>query len=347
MNNIRFLATGDIHCHEYKQFSYTLTNGLNSRFANCLKVFDILYKRAIQKKINKILLNGDLFQDSAYINTAIFNEVYKKLELFYNSKIEVIINMGNHDVVRNSDNVFLHVLTAFRKIAKVIEKPKLLWDCVQIIPWMHNEKEFKKIIKKLEPVKCLVLHQGVQDATTGPNAYLVKNKIKLEDIRYKDFNLILLSDYHNHQFLRKNVLYMGSPLQTSFGEIHKPAIWDITITDKMVSTEPIYTYLPRFRKLAIDSIAEAYEEFSKYKGDYFQIQLTDKFKADTNLIREAAKKFNCQLQIKSVSELHPTINATGGLDMVSAVKKYAKTNSKHSSKRLTKLGKRLLEQEAK
>ena len=80
---MKFLITGDLQIHAWKQFSYIRKNGMNSRLYNCLKVFDVLLEEAKKRNITRILLNGDLFEESNYIDVEVFDATYLKFEKLY------------------------------------------------------------------------------------------------------------------------------------------------------------------------------------------------------------------------------------------------------------------------
>lgn len=270
---MRFLATGDIQCHAWRQFSYTRKDGMNSRLYNCLQVFEIILKEAEERGINKVLLNGDIFEENAYINVEVYDAVYRKIEKLHRHGLEVVINLGNHDMLKESGKRVLHSLRAFRTVATVIEKPTLVWGTLQVVPWTSDIHGFKKTIAGFRRDKecALVLHCGVQGATTGPTSYLVRNPIKLKDVRPNEFAAVILSDYHTRQRLAKNVFYLGSPLQHSFGETHRPCIWEMHLDGRSFVSKKIYTNLPLFRKIRMERASDLRKKLETLSSNYVAI----------------------------------------------------------------------------
>lgn len=340
---IRFLATGDFQVHAWKQFSITLPNGMNSRLYNCLRVFDIVRREAAKRRISHFLGNGDIFEETDYISVEVYDAVYRKVEKLHSAGIRSAFNVGNHDVSLQSGGRTIHSLRPFRKIAHVLEEPTRLWHHLQVVPYMANPEELKTTIARLAAAPGLVLHCGVQGARTGPTNYLVRNPIHLRDIRPRDFRLVLLSDYHTHQFLRSNVVYLGSPLQHSFGETHRPCIWDVALLDERpwFRLSAIPTDLPRFRRLHATTRKELSEKLTYCKGDYVRIVLPLEAKlteADVEKIASGVCLYQIERQREEVQ--YESVHA---LEPTHAIERYVKlhVSSEPRKERLRRLGAKL------
>jgi hypothetical protein len=276
---LRFLITGDLQAHAWRQFSYIRDDGMNSRLYNILSVFDEMENYAMEHGINKIFFNGDIFEESDYHQTEVFNAIYIKFAEMYGVGMKLGINLGNHEIVRRIEGevVPVHTLVPFFRVAKIIEWPSIFWDHLFIIPYMSAEGVKAAIQKHLRvnEQSVLIFHGGVQGARAGPKQYLVRNQLKLEDLRPKKWKLILLSDYHTSQYLRDNVLYLGSPIQHSFGETHTPGFWDVTLYDEepWYELKRIKTNLPRFIQMEISSIKELEDAKEKLRGNYVHLKL--------------------------------------------------------------------------
>jgi DNA repair exonuclease SbcCD nuclease subunit len=339
-HNIRFLATGDLQIHPWKQFSYTKSNGMNSRLYNCLKVLDIMRKEAHKRGITKILLNGDILEETDYIQVEVYDGLYRKIERMCEEGLDVVVNCGNHDICKQSSGRVLHSLRPLRQVATVVEEPTLVWDALQVVPWMADSEALKKAIRRVRSSRSygLALHCGVQGAKTGPTAYLVRNPIKLRDIRSKEFGLVLLSDYHTRQWLSKNALYLGSPLQHSFGEIHRPCIWDVRLFghDPYFDARKIYTNLPRFRRLDVSRIKDLRRKVEALRGDYVKLHTPAGGGVSEADIQKVVKgKF--LYDIEETSEEQEDKPDTSSLHPLEVISQYARSKVS-SPKKLVSLG---------
>jgi DNA repair exonuclease SbcCD nuclease subunit len=332
--SIKFLCTGDLHLANYQPFSYIREDGYNSRLWNCAKVFDIIKREALARGIKRVLLNGDLFQNSEFIEVEVYDLCYRKLEELYKAGLEVVINVGNHDIYAKLRGRILHSLRPFRRVARIVEKPDLIWGCLQVVPWDEDSAKLKEAISKgaMEHVPGLVLHCGVQGARTGPKNFIPNQGLRFRDIKADKYTIVLLSDFHTQQHLSKNAWYLGSPIIHSFGEIHRPAIWSIVLDRHKYSAEKIYTRLPRFRTIQANTPEDLQLKLlPRYKGDYVKCKITSAISA--KLVEQLAAKIGCRIQIvrSKVSTVKVQIPKT--LEISKAIQRYAAGKS-----RLIKLG---------
>lgn len=344
---IRFLATGDLQIHKWRQFAYTTESGMNSRLKNCLRVLSFLRKTAVELGIKRILLNGDLLEESDYIDTEVYDATYIELERIHDAGIETVINIGNHDVYAEHGGRVLHALRAFRKVATIVEEPTLVWGSVQVVPWMSSPDRIKAAIRDIRDPekKCLVLHCGVQGAVTGPRNYLLRNPIKLKDIRSREFALILLSDYHTRQRLQRDpqVWYLGSPLQHTFGEIHEPCVWDVFLRgDERPVLRKIKTSLPKFRRVSASSEHVLRSRTASFAGDYVKVSPRSDSLSDRSIER-VAKETGFQFQIDRRGGDDGDFQNVRSLNFQAAMESYviANTKSEVQRRKLLKLGWRI------
>jgi DNA repair exonuclease SbcCD nuclease subunit len=324
-----FIITGDLQVKAWQQFSYTRKSGMNSRLYYCLKVFDIILQAALKRKIKKLVLNGDLFEDNGWIEIETYTGVYRKLEKLHDAGIETVINLGNHDIYAELAGRTLHNLEPLGRLAHVVEKPELIWPDVWCIPWMANPEKLKEAIAEAAVSrrgKILILHCGVQGARAGPASYLVRNPIKLVDVHPKDFTHVLLSDYHTRQKLAANVRYLGSPLQHTFGETHRPCIWVVSIR----GVEKLYTNLPQFYRIQVKSIQDLKDRTKGHEHDYFSIQIP----AESSLRPSAVEKvasvvgFRFSLDVRRQDDAGAVSESTLAFNPHRAIRQYVKRQNR-------------------
>jgi DNA repair exonuclease SbcCD nuclease subunit len=320
---------------------------MNSRLRNCLRVLRFCRETALKRDISKLLLNGDILEESDYIDTEVYDATYIELERIYDAGIETVINLGNHDIYGELGGRVLHALRAWRKVTRIVEEPTLVWGSVQVVPWMSSPALIKAAIRNIRhpEKKCLVLHCGVQGAVTGPRSHLLRNPIKLRDIRSREFALILLSDYHTRQRLQRNppVWYLGSPLQHSFGEIHKPVVWDVLLRgDGGTVLRTIETAMPRFRRVSVDSESELRSRTASFRGDYVKVSPKSDGLSDRTIER-IAKETGFRLQIERKAEDTGDFQDVRSANFQSAMENYveASARSEVRRRRLLKLGWRI------
>lgn len=351
---MRFLATGDLQCGNWKQFNVLQSDGLGSRLHQCLNIFRLLHKEAKKRGINKILLNGDIFEKNGVLEVEVFDAVYKEVERMYLAGLTVVMNIGNHDVTRTSPDHLpaLHSLRIFNRVARVIETPRIVWDRLCIVPWMADPKalisQVKDIAKNwaLPHNPLLALHAGVSGAIAGTGQSL-SGAIRLEDLYPERFKLLLLSDYHHPQWIGKNSFYLGSPLQHSFGETHTACVWEVVLNEGSAGVWAIPTHAPRFHWVSAKRMSDARSYFKKYPKDYFRVQiLPSKKKIDSSDLQKLANHYGCLVQVENapVYDKGPTQLANIAEGMDQTLRDYVKKSApgKSAQYRLWKLGKHIL-----
>lgn len=329
-----FIITGDLQVRAWQQFSHTRKDGMNSRLHYCLKVFDIILRTAKERKVKKVLLNGDILEDNGWIEVGTYNAVYRKLEMLYEAGLEVVVNLGNHDVYAELAGRVVHSLTPFGRLARLVEKPEQVWKDVWCVPWVANQSELKRAIASIqvEGHQILVCHCGVQGAKTGPTAYLVRNPIKLRDVRPKHFRLVLLSDYHTRQKLASNVVYLGSPLQHTFGEIHRPCIWVVS----EFRLEKVYTGLPQFHRIEVSSIEELKSKTKGQENGYYSITIPEGGSLRQEAVEKAARSLGLRVNVEVHREAdsRPISGGSLAFDAYRAIRRYVKRKNRRTKTRL-------------
>ena len=309
-----------------------------------------MLEEAKKREITKILLNGDVFEDNSYIDVEVFDATYRRLEALHEAGMEMVINLGNHDISRQSGRRILHALRAFRKIATIVEKPTLVWDYLFVVPWDSSPDRIKEAIRscKNPEDKILVGHFGVQGATTGPNSYLARNPIKLRDVRYSEFRFVILSDYHTRQRLARNCYYLGSPIQHTFGEIHTPCVWGFSVGRGSIRPrmEKIFTPFPRFRRVSAKSEHELSDRTRDFKGSY--VQVAAGLRLDERKIERIANQIGFQYVVKREGDEDiEEVETKKSMNINDAIKRYVRREVKSDNirNRLLQLGKKLYEGE--
>jgi len=199
-----------------------------------IREVDLLFLEAEKKTkelgIPRIIVLGDIFesrnaQPLAVLNT--FGAILEKLT------IEVIIIPGNHDKVDyKSENSYLDEykfhpnVKIFRKYTSLhVENMKGL--TFHFIPYFDEATTYSTYLKEcLDNIKDLNKHYSEE-------RHILFTHIAVNGVRNNDYNLVenelttklfspfetvFVGHYHNKSDVGNNVLYIGSPYPTNFGE---------------------------------------------------------------------------------------------------------------------------------
>lgn len=227
---MNILLFSDLHVHAHEDFSYLLDNGLNSRLSDCLDVIDRVRYYAREYDCAAVIHAGDLFHTARAVPTLVFQETYKRFEkLTKKEDIALIILAGNHDKpLLTRDSKPASSIYAFNKLPRttvVAAAPKSIYiktkkgksTVIHAVPFYQDGERVRKLIKGISIDRgtndLLVFHQGVSEATVGPNEIRLNCAMGIKNLRTKDFDYVFAGHYHHPQKLSKNVTVIGSPIQ--------------------------------------------------------------------------------------------------------------------------------------
>lgn len=286
------VITGDIHCNDYKPFSYITSEGYNSRFQKCLDTLEEMYSFAKEKKCERVFVLGDLFHNRSAIKIIIYDAVFR---FFQNrTDIETFLIVGNHD--QNTKDGSIHSLRPFKELTNVtvVDKPITIQN---VFFYPYSEDSTPKIFI---PADFFMGHIGVEGATIGASNFLFGENISPKLL--KDYRECFIGHIHKHQQLG-NIHIPGSPLQHTFGERDDKKGY--LYVDKYYNVNFVSTKSPKFKLVEVSSESDI-KGFSK--NDYVQFVLKSKkvknvdYKSlcpNCSIILDLPKKYEERLEIKS------------------------------------------------
>lgn len=218
----KVLLFTDIHIHPHKRS--------NERLNDCLKVLDWVFKTAETEKIKTILFGGDLFHDRQKIDVYTYQKTFEVLSKWLpQNKFELYLILGNHDLWFNEQTSISSVLP-FSSLPNcvIVDKPQRLqieesfWD---MIPFTHDpikaiqdlnsqDGEFEYALGHLAVDGAILHGNSVSDVVIEHDGEMVTIGGNI----FSKYKKVFLGHYHCEQKLEKNIEYIGSPLELSFGE---------------------------------------------------------------------------------------------------------------------------------
>ncbi|MEM4379163.1 MAG: metallophosphoesterase [Thermoplasmatales archaeon] len=232
--------------------------------------------KVIQKKSpNYVVLLGDMHDSFEKIHMQVWNEIIDFINDLTKVSTQVYYIVGNHDMLNNQ--VFLskdHFFNAFKNWNGnpiIVDSPTILplgnkW--VGFLPYVPPGR-FGEAIEALMPTgkpygKCAAIfaHQEFHGISFGP---VLSEK---GDKYPESYPLVISGHIHEYQWFRKNILYVGSPYQTNFGEMDDKSVSLITIGDSIIE-ERIRLDVPK--NTIIEATRQEFEEISINDFDKFKI----------------------------------------------------------------------------
>jgi DNA repair exonuclease SbcCD nuclease subunit len=245
-------------------------------------LLEYILKAAIAKECKYIFILGDLL-DHKVPPREVLLEVHKFLENCRMARIIVVIVRGNHESVSRAFPDQDCILELFSRTCKVVTRDEWVevdGRDIYCLPYYPRDLFKLRIDAAINrdtgnSSPLLFTHAGLREGLSGSGLLLSDMDLGLEDLCPEHWGLVLLGDFHRPQRLRDNVLYMGSPIQNSFGELMDTYIWILETDDCKLTPIKTGKYFPQFHQLTItDSEPTRSQEI--IDKDYYRISAPQK-----------------------------------------------------------------------
>jgi DNA repair exonuclease SbcCD nuclease subunit len=218
----KFLLFSDLHIHPHKKS--------NDRLEDCLNVIPWVFNIAKKNKVKNILFGGDFFHDRYKIDIFTYQRTFETLKNeMQQGEYNLYLLLGNHDLWYSDDTSISSVIPlSLIKGITVVDKPCRLkiddanWD---FLPFTLNPPESLASIKSELKPEYLLGHIAINDAKMHRNHYssdiIVEHEgeiVSVDSNIFSKYKYVFLGHFHAEQKVGKNIEYIGSPLQLSFGE---------------------------------------------------------------------------------------------------------------------------------
>lgn len=270
--SFRFIATSDIHAHNWPACSSLTDQSVNSRLVDTCNELMRVRRYMVENKIKYFVHTGDLFHVRGKPPVEAVGLVYMILrQMRAVDKISLLLLVGNHDLSTESD---LHALAPFTDIAKVIGKPeRFKWgeiECVGI-PYASDIERLQAglaLVRK-RSTKLLMMHQGIHGVPVR-SGYTPDELMKKKWLP-KSTILNLLGHYHEFQHVDKNSIYVGSLSQHNWGDegIAKYFL-DITLKGGRFKMKKVRTHTPKFVTLRLSTMNDGVDDVA---GNFCRVVL--------------------------------------------------------------------------
>jgi len=213
----KLLIFSDLHLHNHKRS--------NERLDDCLQTLNWIFETAEKREVPYIICVGDLFHTRQKVDVLTYQRAFELFEQHNKSKIHLLI--GNHDMwyEHNWDVSSIIPLGVLPHVNVVIAPTTVDIDGfpVSFLPYTKDPIESLKKIKSRE---LLFAHVAVNGAILNTRANTFSEEfiehdgemVKIDNKVFDGWKRVFLGHYHHHQEITKQMWYVGSPLQLSYGE---------------------------------------------------------------------------------------------------------------------------------
>lgn len=210
----------------------------------CLSILRNIHTRA--KKLNVTVgFLGDFF-DTVYRRGTIPVDMLNTLLDYFSNEwsVKMIMIPGNHDYIDASETE--HALDAFEYAStyiKVINKPMVL-DNILWVPWKRNTDDIKSVFQSMSNYDVIFGHFDVIGA-------MHSNIVSDRGLKKEDFPTLTITGHYHRPQTYGNVVYIGSPYQTSMSEAGQKKRLILLKNTKDIVSIPI-SYGPKRFKITED-----------------------------------------------------------------------------------------------
>lgn len=211
---------------------------------------EIFFPYLKDNDIKTVFHLGDLFDRRKYIN---FITLQRTKDMFLDrldeAGIEMFIIPGNHDVYHkntNDVNSLTGLLKEYEQV-HVIEKCRTITDKggtrFGFIPWINNEN-YEEILNDISEWQSVNIACGHLELA-GYEMYAgVKNDHGMQDVIFEKFDEVWSGHFH-HKSDKKNVRYLGAPMEFTFADCDDPRgfhSWDTEKKELTFHKNPFTLY---------------------------------------------------------------------------------------------------------
>lgn len=241
---MKILIYSDLHLHNHHRLL------INSETA--LNMITHLKDIAVENGINTIVSAGDFFHTKARAYAPHVVQALLRVKDIHKAGLKHYMLIGNHDMVA-PNTTMNSILFVFSDYAKIIPDYYFVdYEKTRLHFLSYTSTAFENFILAENKKNILITHLDIIGFTMA-NGFQAKTGFTKE--HFKDFDLVVSGHYHRHQS-QGNIVYVGSPYQTNFGEANQPHGYLILDIDDATWEFHESKGAPRYQTYTVSSIED-------------------------------------------------------------------------------------------
>lgn len=279
---MKILAFGDLHFHQYHQFSRPVEFGYTVRLQEHIQTCKEIAKLILDKKPDLVCCGGDVFHTWSIVDTIVLDAVVEGIHYLDEacSKIDkpLHIIVGNHDLL-SDNNMSSNSLKPFKYYPNVVLHEEMYDDKennVVFIPYVMESSRVQSFLNSVDKQeeKVAIAHLDLLGAKYSET---IVDQSGIDGKIFSALKRVIAHHYHLPQKLNKNIVIPGSTQVFSFNEpkslLKRGSILYDTETDKV---ERIKLNVPDWVKL--DDEMDLKEEIENLNpNNYVKLSLASDF----------------------------------------------------------------------
>lgn len=257
---ISFIHTADLHLDSlFKGLANTPEHIFQEMRESTFRALDRLVQTAIDKKVDFVLIVGDLFDNEAQsLKSQI--RLKKAFEALNRHNIYVYMSYGNHDFINGNihpvtfpENVFIFPDEQVRHF--IYEKDGEPLAAIYGFSYenraVNNKKTTEYEIQRKDVSYHIATLHGSLKSNTAHDVYA---PFQLTDLTEKDFNYWALGHIHKREILKENppIIYPGNIQGRNRKETGEKGCYHVVLSESNVTMSFIPLQAIAFRPLMVD-----------------------------------------------------------------------------------------------
>jgi len=315
----RYALIADTHIENNKNLPYVIST------------FDWVVDTLVSRNIKHLIILGDFVNSRFRMDILALNRAIDILNKLYDAGIKVFILLGNHERYYKETDFSVTSIRPFEKHSIIISDVKTIhgdgfnFIC---IPNVETNEEFVELVGKVSLDKSkkniLLAHCGITGATTN-DLYNITDLNGVEASILHKFDRVFLGHYHKRQEIG-NILYVGSPVQLSFGEEFSEkgiTIWNAEDNSTELVLNPNYDLY----MTVVDTKEDVKGKFVRFISNQF-IDAAEARNVKETLLQNGALEAKIEIKHKAFEEVAKA-ELNGELDLKDVIQKYIELNCVH------------------
>jgi exonuclease SbcD len=253
---------------------------LNTRLLDFSNTFNQIIDKFAKNGVKVVVLTGDIFE-TRHPTSAQLNAFSECIHRAINLGMEIIINVGNHDQLRNISTTTIDVFDAlklpFLKIYQNIEVHKVKDINLILMPYRDRrmvgaksnseaiemlENELNSVVQTLTGKKIVIGHFMLEKSPEGsdPDTFSL-NELILPMSMFDNCDVVIMGHVHKHEIVSSSlnsptIIYSGSMDKVSFGEKDHRKVSLILDPENIHNIDIIKTNVHNLFEINLDYIDE-------------------------------------------------------------------------------------------
>lgn len=238
---MRAICTGDFHIKN---------DELNNiHVQSILNFLDYITDYYTENNLDYLFVIGDVFHKSSNIKNDAFIPLFMKLFSMKEKGIKMIFIPGNHDIMNINNDTIVETFAAFGEVYKKRTDITIDGEDFIFLPYTKKESELPK-----GNGEYLITHISIADFFFDNN-FQVDEKIAFKRSLFEDFKMVITGHFHKYQN-RKNIYYIGSPVQIDRKEIGQTKGFGVLDTETETLDFIEYDLAPKYLEISEKDIEQ-------------------------------------------------------------------------------------------